>query len=258
MGTYPVQPENAHGDERAEFERQQAEILARRVELTPPFFSYILIGCFVTVFLSEIYVGEDRAVYAAGLVKPFVWKGEFWRLLTCATLHLATLPLGVMHIYFNSQALYNIGSMIEALSRRAHLTNCFLLSAIGGSLASLYLMPETNSVGASGGIMGLFGFLGIYGYRNKEHLPPNFTRSIIFNLLFIAAIGLIGYGYIDNAAHAGGLVIGAIYGLLMTRRNELFEPKPAGGFINILGYVSLLIVVAAAIFSIARILSFQP
>jgi membrane associated rhomboid family serine protease len=252
MGTFEIKPENAHGDERAEFERQQAEILARRVELTPPVFSYILLGSLLAVFLCQLVVGEDKSVFAAGLVKPLVWQGELWRLLTSATLHG-----GFLHIYFNGQALYNIGATIEALSNRAHVSICFLLAAIGGSLASLYLMPETTSIGASGGIIGLFGFLGVYGFKNKQHLPPGFFRNIIINLLLIAAIGVIGYSFIDNAAHAGGLVVGAIYGLLTTRRNELFEPKPAGGLINILGYVSLLIVVAAAIFSIARILSFR-
>ncbi|MDQ4122747.1 MAG: rhomboid family intramembrane serine protease [Acidobacteriota bacterium] len=252
MGTYQIQPEDAPRDERVEFERQQAAILARRVEMTAPIFSYILLGCLLGVFLCQLFAGEDRSVFAAGLVKPLVWQGEFWRLLTSATLHG-----GFLHIYFNGQALYNIGSMIEALSNRAHVAICFLLSAIGGSLTSLYLMPETTSIGASGGVIGLFGFLGVYGYKNKQHLPPGFLRNIVINLLLIAAIGVIGYSFIDNAAHAGGLVVGTIYGLLTTRRNELSEPKAASGFVNIFGYISLLLVAASALFSIIRILSFQ-
>lgn len=253
MGTYQIQPENEGGSERAEFERQQAERLARRIEMTPPIFSYVLLGCLLGVFLCQLFAGEDRSVFAAGLVKPLVWQGEFWRLLTSAMLHG-----GFLHIYFNGQALYNIGSMIEALSNRAHVSICFLLAAIGGSLSSLYLMPETTSIGASGGVIGLFGFLGVYGYKNKQHLPPGFLRNIVINLLLIAAIGVIGYNFIDNAAHAGGLVIGTIYGLLTTRRNELLEPKAASGLVGIFGYVSLLLIVVAAIFSIWRILTFHP
>lgn len=252
MGTYQVRPENLPGGERAEFERQQAAIFARRTRLAPPFFSYVLIGCFAAVFLCQILIGEDKSVYAAGLIKPLVRRGEFWRLLTSATLHG-----GVLHIYFNSQALYNIGSTIEALSNRAHVAVCFLLAAIGGSLASLYLMPDTASIGASGGIMGLFGFLGVYGYQNKQHLPPGFFRGIVINILLIAGIGLIAYGYIDNAAHAGGLIVGAIYGLLTIRRDSAIEARDDAGFVNLLGYAALLIVVAAAVFSIFRILNFS-
>jgi membrane associated rhomboid family serine protease len=118
-------------------------------------------------------------------------------------------------------------------------------------------MPDTPSIGASGGVIGLFGFLGVYGYKNKQHLPPGFLRNIIINLFLIAGIGLIGYGYIDNAAHAGGLVVGAIYGLLTVRRNEGVRPKNASSLVGILGYISLLIIVVAAIFSIWRILSFR-
>lgn len=254
MGTYHVQPEDAPGSERTEFERQQAAILARQFELSPPIFTYILIGSFLAVFVCQLIAGEAQSVYAAGLVKPLAREGEFWRLLTAATLHG-----GFLHIYFNGQALYNIGSTIEALSKRAHVPVCFLLSAIGGSLASLYLMPNgLPSIGASGGIMGLFGFLGVFGFRNKQHLPPGFIRNIIINLLLIAGLGLIAYAYIDNAAHGGGLFVGAIYGLLTVRRNEAVEQKKASGVIDILGYVSLLLVIAAALFSIVRILSFQP
>lgn len=253
MGTYQIQTENAEGTERAEFERQQAEILARRVELTPPFFSYVLIGCFVTVFLVQLYVGEDKSVDAAGLVKPLVWNGDYWRLLTSSLLHGGYF----LHLYFNSQALFNIGSMIEALSNRAHVAICFLLAAIGGSVASLYLMPDTNSIGASGGVIGLFGFLGVYGYKNKAHLPPNFLRNIVLNLLFIAAIGVIGYNFIDNAAHAGGLVTGAIYGLLTVRRNEGFHANKTSGLLAILGYASLFVIIGGAIFAILQILSFR-
>ena len=253
MSFYQIQTEGADGAERAEFERQQAEILARRVELTPPFFSYVLIGCFVAVFLVQLYVGEDKSVDAAGLVKPLVWKGDYWRLLTSSLLHGGYF----LHLYFNSQALFNIGSMIEALSNRAHVAICFLLAGIGGSIASLYLMPDTNSIGASGGVIGLFGFLGVYGYKNKAHLPPNFLRNIVINLLFIAVIGVIGYNFIDNAAHAGGLVTGAIYGLLIVRRNEGFQANKVPGFVTILGYVSLLTIVAAAIFAVMQILTFR-
>lgn len=252
METHQIKPEESPGNEAAEYERQQAEMLARRVQMTPPVFSYVLLGCFLVVFLCQLVAGEAESVLAAGLVKPLVREGEFWRLLTSATLHG-----GFLHIYFNGQALYNIGSTIEALSQRAHVAACFLLAAIGGSLASLYLMPASASIGASGGIMGLFGFLGVFGYRNKEHLPPGFIRNVVINLLLIAGLGLIAYKYIDNAAHAGGLIVGTIYGLLTIRRNEAVEPKNAGGLVNLLGYISLLFVILAAALSVLRILSFR-
>jgi membrane associated rhomboid family serine protease len=79
---------------------------------------------------------------------------------------------GILHIFFNGQALLGFGGLIEYLSNRAHLLIVFVLAIIGGGLCSLFFMPDGNSVGASGGIMGLIGYLAIYGFRRKRQLPP--------------------------------------------------------------------------------------
>jgi membrane associated rhomboid family serine protease len=259
MGTFSIEPKAAQTDETTvrdetdeitvrDTEPPAAEIFAVRVEEAKPIFSSILIGCFVAIFLCELYVGIDKSVIAAGLVKPFVREGQLWRLVTSATMHG-----GLLHIYLNSQALFNIGGAIEALSNRAHVAVCFLLAAIGGSVASLILMPETNSIGASGGIVGLFGFLGVFGFVHKEHLPPGFLRNIFINLALIVAVGVIGYGFIDNAAHAGGLLTGIIYGLIFARNSARQEISNLG---NLVGFASLIAILLAASFAVWQMLIF--
>jgi membrane associated rhomboid family serine protease len=176
-------------------------------------------------------------------------KGEYWRILTGAALHG-----GFIHIFFNGQALYGFGGLIEYLSNRAHLAIVFVLAIIGGGLCSLVFMPDGNSVGASGGIMGLIGYLAIYGYRRKRQLPPDFLKSMLINVGFIAAFGLIAYQIVDNFAHIGGFIVGAIYGFLQIPRDLTKNPREAGAVVELLGYAAMIVFVFTCIFSILLLL----
>lgn len=225
---------------------------------TKPNYTYIFVGGIVIVCLVQFLAAagnlheKDWVVYSvetAGLVKPLVWQGEWWRILTAGVLHA-----GFLHIYFNAQAFYGLGSTIEYFGNRAHLAMIFLLAVIGGSLLSLIFMPQSNSVGASGGIMGLIGYLAIYGYRRQKHLPPGFLKSMLINIGFIAAFGIVAYQFIDNFAHLGGLLVGAGYGFFQVPRDMGKNPRKANAFTRILGVVSLVIFIGVCIFAILLLL----
>lgn len=222
----------------------------RQGQLTKPYFSYILVGCLVVVTLFQLRVGIDESAELAGLVKPLVWKGDFWRLLTYATLH-GFFPI---HLYFNAQALYGFGTLIESISNRAHLAAVFLLAAIGGGLLSLFFMPDVVSIGASGGIMGLIGYLAIYGYRRKRQLPPDFLKSMLINIGFIAAFGIVAYQIVDNFGHLGGLLTGAIYGFAQIPKDLHKNPRSVGTMAEIFGLTALGIFILTCIFSVLLIL----
>jgi membrane associated rhomboid family serine protease len=223
---------------------------ARQAEHSTPYFTYVLVGLIVAVTLCQMAAGLDESVKIAGFVKPdFLRRGEYWRILTGATLHF-----GILHIYFNAQALYGFGGLIEFLSNRAHLMIVFVLAIIGGGLCSLFFMPMTNSIGASGGVMGLIGYLAIYGYRRKEQLPPDFLKSMLVNIGFIAAIGVIGYQIFDNFGHLGGFLTGAIYGFLQIPRDLQKNPRSVGTVAEMLGYTALLIFIFTCILSVLLLL----
>ena len=216
---------------------------------TGRYYTFVLAGCIAAVFLAQMSAGFDESILAAGFVKEDVTgKGEYWRILTGGALHG-----GFLHIYFNSQALFGIASMIEVLSNRAHLAIVFLLSVIGGGLLSLVFVPTGQVVGASGGIMGLIGYLAVYGYRRKAQLPPGFLKSVLINIGFIAAFGLIAYQIIDNFSHAGGLIIGALYGFVQVPKDLSQDPRKFSRFIEIAGSAALAIYIAEAAFAIFRI-----
>jgi membrane associated rhomboid family serine protease len=225
---------------------------------TKPFYSYILVGGIVVVYLAQLLVDWQNprasneipySIELAGFVKPLFRQGEWWRILTGGALHG-----GLLHIYFNSQAFYGFGSTIEYLANRAHLALVFLLAVIGGGVLSLIFMPAVTSVGASGGIMGLVGYLAVYGYRRRRHLPPDFLKSMLINIAFIAAFGLIAYKFIDNFGHLGGLLVGAVYGFLQVPRELEKNPRATNAYLKILGLIALIIFSAVCAVSVLRLL----
>ncbi|GIU82065.1 MAG: rhomboid family intramembrane serine protease [Acidobacteria bacterium] len=229
---------------------EAAAFIEKASEIRPTY-SYIILACLVTVFFFQLMTlidrnGDFRAFTIAGLVKPDTWeKNEYWRILTSAFLHG-----GFLHIYFNAQAFYGFASLIEAVSNRARMALVFLFSIIGGGLMSMIFLPEGISVGASGGIMGLIGYLAVYGYRRKRQLPPNFLRSMLINIGFVAAFGIVAYRIIDNFAHLGGLLVGLIYGLLTVPRRISEDPRAVTPLTEAAGMIAMGVLVFFAILTI--------
>jgi membrane associated rhomboid family serine protease len=222
---------------------------ARRSEAVTPYFTMILIGSIIAVFVAQMTTGLEASIEAAAFDKSaFRNEGQYWRLLTGGALHG-----GLLHIYFNSQALYGFGSLMEYLSNRAHVAIVFLLAVIGGGLLSLVFMPDGISVGASGGIMGLIGYMAIYAYRRKAQLPPDFLKSMLINVGFIAAFGIIAYQLVDNFAHIGGFLVGAVYAFIQVPKDLKADPRKTNSIVNTLGIVAIAIYIAEAAFAIFRI-----
>ena len=214
-----------------------------------PVYTAILIGSFVAVTLTQFYVGLEESALRAGFYKPAFAAGEYWRLLTGAALHG-----GLTHIFFNSFAFYSFGRLFEYLTNRAHVAIVFLLAAVAGGIVSYIFMPDGLSVGASGGILGIVGYLGAYTIRRRRFVTPEFRKSLLMNIGFILVFGLVLYQVIDNYAHIGGLAAGAIYGMIQIPSDEHRDPRAAGPVVEILGIVSLGIFIAAAAFSIYLLL----
>lgn len=208
--------------------RYQAWVLSH-----PARFTWVLLGVVILIFCFEV-LHPPEAIAAAGLDKHAVWRGEWWRLFTGPLMHG-----GLMHLFFNAAALMGLGRLVELLSSRYHVVVVFTVSALCGSIFSLFLLPNTTSVGASGGLMGLIGFLGILGLRRKKLLPPGFVKSVAINIAIIAIMGILAFKIIDNAAHFGGLVGGAMMGLLLVPREEQKLPLSSGWVVKALGVLTL-------------------
>ena len=211
-----------------------------------PYYTYALLGSIIVVALAQFARGLDVSITQAGFDKPqFIQDREYWRILTGAALHG-----GLLHLFMNSYALFGFGKLIEMLSNRAHLAIVFLLSAIGGGLLSLIAVPEGTSVGASGGIVGLLSYLAVYAFKRRKFISYEFRKSLLLNIGFIILFGLVLYQVIDNYGHIGGLIAGAVYGLVQIPSDDYVDPRKAGTVTELAGLAALGIYIAAALFSV--------
>ena len=158
---------------------------------------------------ASLLSGNWHGTDAAGLLKPKYFQGEWWRLFTAPFLHG-----NLLHLLMNAAALAYLGKRVEVFARWPHLSLAFLFSAAIGGAASARFVTQA-SVGASGGLMGWLGFLLVFETLHKSLVPRRARRRLLAGVFLTALIGLIGYRYIDNAAHAGGLLAGMLYAAIV-------------------------------------------
>lgn len=205
---------------------------------------WVLVG----VYLLQFVVGHETAYERAGLVKVAARHGDWTRWLTCAFLHAPT-PL---HIWFNAMAWRSSGRTVEALAGWATLAPVFLLSVIGGSLASLWWKPFGTSIGASGGICGVIGAALVLAIRFRQVLPRGFSRSIWGSIGYTLAMGLMAPNVIDNAAHVGGLLTGALFAWIWIPMGWKSLPLAYHAVHRALGTFSVVVLGAGAIWTLLR------
>lgn len=183
-----------------------------------------MIGYFVLQFFMGVNIdnpsGQDLLTFGANFLPKTI--NEPYRLLTAGFVHI-----GIMHLLFNSFALYYLSPIAEKLFGKLPFLILFLLSVIGGNILNLYWnwfeflknpAPFSLAAGASGGVMGINAALLIIS------LHPIFgkflnTKSLLFMLAMNIFIGFAISG-IDNAGHIGGAIMGGLLALFVA-----FLPK---------------------------------
>jgi rhomboid protease GluP len=200
-------------------------------------YTFLLSAFIVIVGLLQGAIGVEESVNIAGLVKPAVWQGQVWRLFTACLMHV-----NFMHFWINALALWQLARIVEQTIHRASVPFVFLFSGVCGSLFSLLFYPHTSSVGASGGLMGLLGFITMAAYFDRTKYPSRYLRTLIEAIVFVGVFGLAGFAFIDNAAHFGGLCGGLLLGFVLLRRfDKQFEQQKLDRRLAALGVLSLLL-----------------
>ncbi|RYD19250.1 MAG: rhomboid family intramembrane serine protease [Verrucomicrobiaceae bacterium] len=238
--------------------RFETWLACQKAPLTRVFLG-LMVAVAVTQLFAQVRTAGLAAVFslfhvwegiaAAGLVKERYFHGEWWRLFTAPFLHG-----NVVHFLMNMAALLYLGKRLEVFARWPHLVMVFLFSAsIGGEASARFVSAPT--VGASGGLMGWLGFLMVFETLHKGLVPRRARRRLAAGVALTALIGLIGYKYIDNAAHAGGLLAGMIYAVIV------FPPsssphRPRSTVTDLVaGGMAMLVLSASAFFAIARLMA---
>ncbi|MCS7222087.1 MAG: rhomboid family intramembrane serine protease [Anaerolineae bacterium] len=209
---------------------EQTETLAAHPEramvaipLSQPLWSWVILSANVAICLAMMAVTTARGggllagslgistpvlIIFGAKVNQLIADGEFWRLLTANFLHVS-----LMHLLFNTYALWQLGPEVERLYGRARFLTIYLLTAVYGATAS-YAWGGELSAGASGAIFGLVGTLVAYFLRYRE-LFGRRGRAYLSSMVMIVVINLligISTPGIDNWGHIGGLISGFLLG----------------------------------------------
>ncbi|MEO6275053.1 MAG: rhomboid family intramembrane serine protease [Rhodoferax sp.] len=154
-----------------------------------------------------------------------VQRGQVWRLLTATFVHS-----GIVHLVMNMLGLWAIGQTAERIYGHRVFLGIYLGSALAASALSLHFSAQkTVSVGASGAVFGLAGVVLVAVLRHRDTMPRLFgkqmLRGIGFFVVYSLAQGFLQTG-VDNAAHVGGLLAGALIGCILPVRPELMKAQP--------------------------------
>ncbi len=191
--------------------------------------------CVVVYIVLEIMGNTNSASFMiehGGLYVPAVILGGQWyRLLTAAFIHF-----GLPHLINNLLLLVALGSYLERIYGHVRYAILYVVCAVGANAVSLVHMVRTDSNavagGASGVVFGMMGALLFFLVSQKGHYRELPIRRFLIMLVLCLYFGFASGGFVDNAAHVGGLIVGFIMGaiyFLLEKLWRLMRRKDPGG-----------------------------
>jgi rhomboid protease GluP len=199
------------------------EFDVRLRSLTPtPWALYAVIAVNVLVWVLNLFDGmspmqptsADLFAWGANSATAVVRDGEYWRLLTATALHG-----GVLHLGLNMFALWDAGRRVCQWFGNGQFLLIYLGAGLAGSALSLHFSSQQAvSVGASGAVFGVLGALLVGVYQHRASVPKAMATQLLTSQgMFVALMLVQGFARpgIDNAAHVGGLVVGALMAWLL-------------------------------------------
>lgn len=175
--------------------------------------TFVLIALNVAAYLAEVGSGSGGLSSSGGglildfaLFGPSVAEGEWYRIVTSAFLHS-----GLVHIGFNMFALYFLGRLLEPGIGTPRFVAVYVVSLLGGACGALLLSPDSLTVGASGGVFGVFGATFVIARgRGVDAIASTVGVILLLNLAISFSVPRISLG-----GHLGGLAAGVLCSLLV-------------------------------------------
>ena len=196
----------------------QREALAASISGVPATSVVVAINVlfFIGVMVTGGASGQNLLNWGAKF-GPYIAEGEYWRLALPMFLHV-----GFFHLLTNLFGLVIFGSMVERIFGTRYFVAIYLGAGVMGNVASFVAGPNL-SVGASGAVFGIFGAFGMYLLLNRR-LLGQVGRQQLTSIGVIVAINIVfglSVAGVDNAAHIGGLLAGALVAFFIAPRERL-------------------------------------
>ncbi len=227
-------------DMKAQRQSAPRNRIGARISNSSPIVTYAIIAVTAFVFLLQWIPGlgvTNALLYAGVYSDPAYGAFQPWRMLTAVFVHSQGF---IFHILLNMYTLWIFGRILETMLGHWRFLALYLVAGFAGSLGVLFLSaPQTAVVGASGAIFGLLGaFLVIQRRMGAD------TRGLLVLLGINLVIGFIPGVNIAWQAHLGGLVGGALIGLILVNtRKRAQQPLQ----VILIGAVSVLLVGASLV-----------
>lgn len=170
---------------------------------------------YIIIINSLIYLGMIAFGYSffssdfiqlGALHTESIQQGQYWRFFSYFFLHD-----GFGHLFYNMVGIFIASLFIELKEGYKPFLLVYVISGVfAGIFSYLYHIEGTLTVGASGAIMGL------YGYIFVKMLEPKKDMKTLIYLPLIQILLTLLYGIqegVDNACHIGGLIMGILIGI---------------------------------------------
>jgi membrane associated rhomboid family serine protease len=194
--------------------------------LHPPFVAaFCLAGALIAFFwVTGTAAGASPWFELGELVPERFWAGEWWRIMTAATLHA---DWG--HMLGNASFLLVLGWGAGERVGPGVMLGLFLATAAGGFAVDMAIGPAARTLGASGGLFGLLGVAAGHGVRSVHGSALRVRQRM---RAFGAASMLLAWTAFSPesnvTAHVGGFLIGVVLGVMFPGRpNDRWQAATA-------------------------------
>lgn len=183
-----------------------------------------LLGIIASIGAWDINTVVDQLAMPSA---PAVLLSRPWTVITYMFTHY-----DVFHILFNMLALYWFGMLFLYRCTPRQLTALYIYGGVAGAalyLASAQVFPGVGGylIGASASVMAIMVAIAM--------LMPDFEvglmligriklKWIVAIAVVLFALGLVGDNPGGHIAHLGGMIVGAIFGLLLSRGTDITAP----------------------------------
>lgn len=184
-----------------------------------------LLALNIAVFVVQVVVSGGLGLTSstalrlgASYAMATIGENRWETLVTACFLHG-----GIVHLGFNMLALWQAGPLVERAVGSARMAPMYLVAGVFGNVLSVvygwHTFSGSFSLGASGAISGVIAAALVVGWRVQGWRGP-LTQAMARWLGFVVVFGLLSNlsgASIDNAAHIGGAIAGAIIASMWKR-----------------------------------------
>ncbi|HEX4156895.1 MAG TPA: rhomboid family intramembrane serine protease [Rhizomicrobium sp.] len=190
----------------------------------------VLFDVNIAVYLAMAFSGlgvisfqtDDLIAWGANY-GPLLHSIGLLRLVSCQFVHA-----GLMHLVQNMYGLLIAGILLQPVLRNWGLVTAYLVCGLVGAITSA-MHANVAGVGASGAIMGLWGAVLVLALFRDSRISQARGFIVINGSIFVGLTLIMGLAQpgIDNAAHLGGVAMGAVIGaaLLITRDSHAVQRR---------------------------------